>query len=445
MRIRSTGKPTTGPPTPVLRGLSILAFALALALCAIILPMLWLCLLPPSPQAPQVAHATILDTPTPVCNLSWHAVSSPSPGSPTNYLFAVTAVSANDVWASGLYYDGNSARTLTIHWDGSQWTQVPSPNATAQSNLLLYIKALATDNVWAVGYATTPTSTELTLIEHWDGTQWTIVPSPNPFPRGNRLYAISAVSSSDIWAVGYFVNINNANSYDTLTEHWDGVQWSIVPSPNLHAQANQLRGVAALTSDDVWAAGLYGYSHTLLLHWDGVQWRVVPTADPPGSNDNWFNAVLGIASNDVWFVGSYAVGTGPNSTYVVHWNGIQLSTVPSPNLGPSTNDLYDIASVSPDDIWAVGYYCCNSGGPSLTLAMHWDGVQWSIVNTPNPGVYNNDFMGVAAISSSDIWAVGRKQCCHESAPKVGQRFLTCHRYGGCLGPAIESNLVFPML
>jgi len=38
------------------------------------------------------------------------------------------------------------------------------------------------------------------------------------------LNAVAAVLSSDVWTVGYL-------NYGTLIEHWDGTKWSIVPSP----------------------------------------------------------------------------------------------------------------------------------------------------------------------------------------------------------------------
>src|SRR5262249_50505306 len=72
--------------------------------------------------------------------------------------------------------------------------------------------------------------------------------------------------------------------------------------------------------------------------------------------------------------------------------------------------LSDVAAISTNDVWAVGYYCCNNS-PSQTLAMHWNGSQWSLVSTPNPGNNNNDLWGVAALSTGDVWAVGFAQNC----------------------------------
>ena len=60
-----------------------------------------------------------------------------------------------------------------------QLNTVPSPNIGTDSNLLQGVSALSSNNVWAVGYAGNPAQT---LIEHWNGTVWSVVPSLNPTP-----------------------------------------------------------------------------------------------------------------------------------------------------------------------------------------------------------------------------------------------------------------------
>jgi hypothetical protein len=42
---------------------------------------------------------------------------------------------------------------------------------------------------------------DVTLTEHWDGSKWTRVDSPN-IPSADHLMGISAISSSDVWTVG---------------------------------------------------------------------------------------------------------------------------------------------------------------------------------------------------------------------------------------------------
>src|SRR5438270_413798 len=84
---------------------------------------------------------------------------------------------------------------------------------------------------------------------------WKVVSSPNLGAYRNNLNGIIAISSSDVWAVGNFA-VSNSSSSRTLTEHWDGQQWSIVPSPNVGSNDNLFTSVAAISTTDIWAAGI---------------------------------------------------------------------------------------------------------------------------------------------------------------------------------------------
>jgi hypothetical protein len=82
--------------------------------------------------------------------------------------------------------------------------------------------------------------------------------------------------------------------------------------------------------------------------------------------------------------------------------------ISSPNKGNLENELAGLAVIGSDDIWAVGRY--NSGRPPTvtgrdTLAMHWDGAAWTIVDTPNPTWAGADFFTLedaAAVSPTKV-------------------------------------------
>jgi hypothetical protein len=113
---------------------------------------------------------------------------------------------------------------------------VPSPNASGADNTLSDVAVLSSTNAWAVGeYTADGNGAVRTLIQHYDGTGWTIVPSPNRLlgtdrNQINTLLGVTAITSSDVWAVGYTVSLDDP--YQTLTMHWNGTAWSIVDSPN---------------------------------------------------------------------------------------------------------------------------------------------------------------------------------------------------------------------
>ena len=63
---------------------------------------------------------------------------------------------------------------------------------------------------------------------HWDGTSWSLIPSPDPGggdAGASQLFAVSAVSPTDVWAVGLYTG---DIAIDTLILHWDGTAWSQV-------------------------------------------------------------------------------------------------------------------------------------------------------------------------------------------------------------------------
>lgn len=138
-------------------------------------------------------------------NGSWRLVSNPNPGTTDNQLQGVVALSANDAWAVGSYENkfgvGNS--TLIEHWNGKQWQVVPSPSPGSNYNALTSVAATRPDDIWAVGTFSSNSSTldGEALVEHWNGKLWSVIQNP----RGSdqvSLQAITALSANDIWAVG---------------------------------------------------------------------------------------------------------------------------------------------------------------------------------------------------------------------------------------------------
>jgi len=178
---------------------------------------------------------------------------------------------------------------------------------TADDNRLHAVTMISANDGWAVGESNVFTSTGAVtsgLIEHWNGTAWTKATSPSGEPTGARLLAVSAVSTSDVWAVG--------------AEHWDGTAWTLVPSPTITTNNAQdsLTGGVALSSTDVWAVGqtLANFSTitTLALHWNGTNWQIVSSANR-STTVNVFNAVTGSAPGEpLW-----AVGQGGNANTLI--------------------------------------------------------------------------------------------------------------------------------
>jgi hypothetical protein len=202
-------------------------------------------------------------------------------------LHGVAARAADDAWAVG---ESFTSHGLILHWDGSRWSVVPTPPGDGLTTFF-GVEALASDDVWVLAASTKA------YFLHWDGITWTQVPGPAGAvaPLG-----LAAISPNDIWAVG-------GDGQHTATEHWDGTSWTAVRSPNVGAFQNMLTDVAGLAAEDVWAVGsFYDFSQvltrTLVEHWDGVKWSVVDTPVITAST-NVFEAVTVTPDRHVWGAG----------------------------------------------------------------------------------------------------------------------------------------------
>jgi hypothetical protein len=225
----------------------------------------------------------------------------------------------------------------------------------------------------------------------------------------NELTGIAVTSANDIWTVGY--DIGSDGSEQTLIEHYDGTSWSVVTSPDPGTGINQLVGVTVVSTSDVWSVGDYtasygGVLQPLIEHYNGTSWSVVssPTVDS-GTNSYELLSVAAISSADIWAVGSNfnSSSVSPTPTLIEHWDGTAWTIVPSPTTGAG-GYLQAVAADSTSDVWAVGF--SSNGSTDQTLVEHWDGSIWSIVTSPDVGTGNNALYGVAAITPGDVWAIG---------------------------------------
>jgi hypothetical protein len=350
----------------------------------------------------------------------WTIVPSPNKTN-SNYLYGVAANTSSDVWAVGSAYNSSFQTQLTLveRWNGSAWTIVPSPSpGTAKfcgfqsyaGNYLYGVAAISSSDAWAVGEIC-PYGSGRTLIEHWDGTKWEVVSSPNEAGQTtNTLVSVAALSANDIWAVGNYL-LNDQYQWNTLTEHWDGSKWSIVASPNAaRGQKSFLNAVVAISSTDVWAVGYsedtqqVPYDVPLIEHYDGNSWRIVNSPYPAPSQYNSLYGVTALAADDIWAVGYENQNTlGQTGTALIeHWDGVKWSLAPTPVVGNPTT-LYGMAALSPTDIWAVGY-ANNSQSQPFPISEHWNGKNWTLVNASAPGKFV-ELLSTTAVNGK-VWAVG---------------------------------------
>jgi hypothetical protein len=283
---------------------------------------------------------------------------------------------------------------------------VPTPNENF-NNALFAASASSANDIWAVGDSTI----------HFDGTKWTGFPAPLIDGATANLTGVVDISPTLAWAVG---NVTVGANVGQVIEQWNGTKWSLFPNPTFppNSQAD-LFAMTSTSANDIWAVGNLvqdlsnggALSFNLFEHWNGTAWT------PTLINTNAFEALTGVSAdaiNDAWAVGWVApLSAGSNEPLAIHWNGTNWVSALTPHVGGGANELNAVLALTPNDVWAVGFSTPDAPprqSATLTLIEHFDGASWTVVPSPNVGPHSvnqsNRLLGLTANSPTDIWAFG---------------------------------------
>jgi hypothetical protein len=339
----------------------------------------------------------------------WSLQPSYSFGNQDNVLAGVSAASKSDAWAVGCYIPGLSGvlNTLAHHFDGSRWTAYPLPNVGLQENCLNAVSMPGPGRAWAAGYYVSGKFQQKTLIEHFDGTVWSVVPSPSPGALQNILYGIAAITDTDVWAVG--AQQDAAGLWHTLTEHWNGSAWSVVNAVDAGSNGNQFFAVSALAGNNVYAVGQQAGSafpnEALIEHWNGTSWSVVST--PVDASASVLPLGVTATTSSLTLVGQAETDTAPYTTYVAAGAPGSLSIQTTPNNGTTENDLFAAAVAGDGSTWAVGWYIDPTSGNHDPLVLQGVNGTWNLVSSPAfKSGGDSGLAAITAIPGGGMWAVG---------------------------------------
>jgi hypothetical protein len=325
-------------------------------------------------------------------------------------------------------FSNAQSKALIMHFSGAKWTEVddfqPGNPNTSSNVSLTGVSVVSPNEVWLVGEASNSSmSAGQGLILHWNGNNWNSVALPQLDASSGRLQAVAALSTNDVWAVGSYtpdLGASGPNAWQPLVLHWNGREIERVDiQAMLGLQSADLNGISVLSADDIWAvgtrsAGVAGNnnSQTLTLHWDGRTWAIVPSPNL-GPHSNVLEDVVPINSSDVWAVGT---ATKPLAQWestlsepiIMHWDGKEWTLHTSSGIAAGTAaftdySLHAVSAVSPFDIWAVGSQV--SHGEAQQLILHSDGMNWHIVDGPTRRG-NQSFRDVKTFRDGTLWAVG---------------------------------------
>jgi hypothetical protein len=251
------------------------------------------------------------------------SVSTSAPSAVSGDGIGVADISPTNAYL--LTYSASFAAGFLAQWNGTTWSRVtlPAPPNNGESSTLNAIAANGPDDVWIVGsYLSPTTGGDQTYTLHYNGTAWSIVPMPSS-GSASLVYDFDSLqvdSPTDVWAVGGSgtdIPAIGGGTTSSLIEHWNGTAWSVVSSPS-PGTGDDLTGVTTSNAaSDVWAVGYYTPSgateaQTLTLNWNGTAWTTVTSPDN-GSPSLLFSAATNPGAAIVWAVGySGTCCTGEN-------------------------------------------------------------------------------------------------------------------------------------
>jgi hypothetical protein len=349
----------------------------------------------------------------------WTIQPSPNPtGSVSASLNAVACPKATVCMAVGDYFlKSGSPIAFAERSVGASWAiaSIPEdPNVDASE--LTGISCPDAHSCTAVGY-TVSSSVNAThvraLIEQWDGTTWTMESFARPI--GASWAEFSSVSCSNprsCLAVGGFIRNQINGQEQPLTEQWNGSSWSVLATPNPHAEnGSSLTGVDCLSPNDCEVQGAFDYADVdqsvFASLWNGSTWASQTQVNPGGQDSNSDNAISCTSSQACTSVGTWtnigALGLAQT------WNGTtwRRQSVPVPARSQVDN-LFGVSCVGGSACTAVGDSADNLNDyPDVAMAQQWDGSEWDIVPVPDPpGAMGTSLSGVSCATPTSCIAVG---------------------------------------
>ncbi len=324
--------------------------------------------------------------------------------------------------AAGLFALTGAVPTAAASADAG-WNVVSGTDTgSAGNDLLLGTACSSTWNCWAVGGAGLGNNSQPSaMMERWNGSSWTA--GPDVVPTGTKaslLWGVTCVDNSDCWAVGAQEEAGQSAPVP-LAEYWNGVAWSPVAMPDVHAY---LFAVTCTGASNCWAVGTSLDSTKspqagIIVHWNGGRWSQVGRASSGRPFDQ-LDSVTCSGPSDCWAVGfsgphqiqyNFIPGVEPDvsgsAALVEHWNGSTWAVVPTP--GPAGTQGQYLAAVTctdPSDCWAVGTTMDAGGDPSGALVERWNGSAWTVAPSPEPGTPGDLLTAVTCVAASNCWATG---------------------------------------
>lgn len=293
---------------------------------------------------------------------------------------------------------GNGSEMLAERWNGRSWAvmHLAGP-AGALSDGLTGVSCISSRACTAVGWDY-GSGTSGTLAERWNGSRWSIQPTPGNGSEGIPFAAVSCGSATSCTAVGYYDFNDPGFATSALADHWDGHSWTSQPLPPFGDPGGDLTSISCQHAACTAAGYYFGQSDEgpgtapLALRWNAAAWAVQPTPGDATQND--ISALTGVSCPSAR--ACTAVGVSDSGgPLVLHWNGTTWRS-------QAAGGGYGLNAVS-----CASATACIAIGSSA--GERWNGRRWALQNIHVPaGAHGLSLTGVSCSSATRCTAVGSK-------------------------------------
>ncbi|MFN0151745.1 MAG: FlgD immunoglobulin-like domain containing protein [bacterium] len=273
----------------------------------------------------------------------------------------------NELIVGGTFRGAGFAITYGLaRWTGASWFPIGNWNskqlyvtwALASHGGSLYVVA-SNFEVW-----------------RWDGTSWTLVPSPGDQTHSLMSYGSDLLAGGNLWP----------SSGDVA--RWDGASWTPFEG-QISTPVEELGTYAG----DVVAGGVFIAAGNEAAHavarWNGTQW----TGFGEGGGLDRSVRAFATYGGDLIAGGDFNYAEGSEGQYVARWDGAEWSSIGSDDLRSYVDALY----AEGGDLYAGGQFMSLWGSPYNAIA-HWDGTAWDDMDGGLPPPFIEDYSRVRAIT-----------------------------------------------
>ncbi|HEV2376957.1 MAG TPA: hypothetical protein VGS19_32935 [Streptosporangiaceae bacterium] len=237
----------------------------------------------------------------------WRVVFTHHYGAPSNNSLytAVAATSTHDAWALGVdnWVNAYSGAPVAEHWNGTSWHSATLP--AGLTSTVMAASATSASDVWAV----TRFGGD---ILHFDGTTWSVA---RHLSGTEELTGVTAFSASNMWVFG-----GGGFTTGFGTWHLRGHTWTHVTG-----DGGGIESASALSPSDIWAIGSIKSPEDAIVHYNGTAWQHMTAPVLSGLG---FQQVLAEPGDDVWATAT-PIGNG-SQWLLLHFSNGQWTSVSLP-------------------------------------------------------------------------------------------------------------------